>query len=221
MARAVTEAIWLSSEYGPALFQFIEQKASRRKRLLISAEMLTRLTEPIPAADRPTSSEIVAVQSLILQEAAGAIPSAFMVVNDHVRVDKFITAAVMGQADLLTRLIAENEGYRSPAELVNLRPRDPEYEVLRWGLFRYFADVVRDVIGNPFRSRSFPRSWRTSDTLGLARGIYEEQSFDRLPIMSDALMDAGCDNERIIAHCRNGGTHFHGCWVVDLVLGKP
>jgi hypothetical protein len=57
--------------------------------------------------------------------------------------------------------------------------------------------------------------------VALATGIYEERAFDRMPILADALEDAGCDNTDIIAHCRDPkGGHVRGCWVVDLVLGK-
>jgi hypothetical protein len=41
-----------------------------------------------------------------------------------------------------------------------------------------------------------------------------------MPILADALQDAGCDNEAVLDHCRSVGTHVRGCWVVDLVLGK-
>ena len=54
----------------------------------------------------------------------------------------------------------------------------------------------------------------------LAQGIYEERAFDRLPILADALEDAGCDNADILSHCRGPGPHARGCWVVDLLLGK-
>jgi hypothetical protein len=80
--------------------------------------------------------------------------------------------------------------------------------------------MVRCIFGNPFRPTTFDPRWRTSDTVGLARGIYEEPTFDRLPLFGDALMDAGCDDEAILAHCRSEGPHVRGCWVVDLVLGK-
>jgi hypothetical protein len=82
------------------------------------------------------------------------------------------------------------------------------------------AEVVRDIFGNPFRPVNFDPGWRTADVLGLANGIYEDRAFDRLPLLADALMDAGCDDDQVIGHCRSPGPHSRGCWVVDLVLGK-
>jgi hypothetical protein len=82
------------------------------------------------------------------------------------------------------------------------------------------SDLVRDIFGNPFRPVAFDPRWWTADVVALARGIYEDRAFDRLPLLADALMDAGCDHEDIVAHCRSVGPHVRGCWVVDLVLGK-
>jgi hypothetical protein len=82
------------------------------------------------------------------------------------------------------------------------------------------AGLLRDIFGNPFRPFAFNPCWRTADVLGLARAIYEDRAFERLPILADALMDAGCADEQILSHCRGDGPHVRGCWVVDLVLGK-
>jgi hypothetical protein len=41
-----------------------------------------------------------------------------------------------------------------------------------------------------------------------------------VPLLADALMDAGGDSEDIVAHCRSAEPHVRGCWVLDLVLGK-
>jgi hypothetical protein len=82
------------------------------------------------------------------------------------------------------------------------------------------AAWLRDLFANPFRPVAFDPRWRTEDTFGLARGIYEGRAFDRLPLLADALMDAGCADEQVLSHCRSEGPHVRGCWVVDLVLGK-
>jgi hypothetical protein len=82
------------------------------------------------------------------------------------------------------------------------------------------AQLLRDVIGNPFRPVALDPRWLTSTVVALAAGIYADRAFDRLPILADALEDAGCDSADILAHCRSDGPHARGCWVVDLVLGK-
>jgi len=62
--------------------------------------------------------------------------------------------------------------------------------------------------------------WLTSTAIALADAIYAERAFDRLPILADALEDAGCDSADPLAHCRGDGPHVRGCWVVDFVLGE-
>jgi hypothetical protein len=83
------------------------------------------------------------------------------------------------------------------------------------------ARLVREVFGNPFRLVAFNPAWRTTDVTLLAKGIYDEKAFDRMPILADALQEAGCDNEDILNHLRDSNaTHVRGCWALDLVLGK-
>jgi hypothetical protein len=53
----------------------------------------------------------------------------------------------------------------------------------------------------------------------LARDIFEEGDFSRLPILGDALEEAGCTNQPVLDHCREGGRHTLGCWVLEFVLG--
>ena len=82
------------------------------------------------------------------------------------------------------------------------------------------AGALRCIFGNPFRPVVFDPRWRSADAVGVARGIYEDRAFGRLPLLADALMDAGCDDEQVIGHCRSDGPHVRGCWVVDMILGK-
>ncbi|HEY1186644.1 MAG TPA: hypothetical protein VGE74_03255 [Gemmata sp.] len=81
--------------------------------------------------------------------------------------------------------------------------------------------LIRDIFGNPFRPVVFAPEWRTGTVTALAAQMYESRDFSAMPILADALQDAGCDNEDILTHCRAAGaTHVRGCWVVDLALGK-
>ncbi|HVK15982.1 MAG TPA: hypothetical protein VM533_03475 [Fimbriiglobus sp.] len=82
------------------------------------------------------------------------------------------------------------------------------------------CDLLRCVLGNPFRPVTAEARWLTSTAVGLAQTIYVERAFDRLPILADALEEAGCDDPDVLSHLRGDGPHVRGCWVVDLVLGK-
>lgn len=82
------------------------------------------------------------------------------------------------------------------------------------------AAMLRDILGNPFRPIVCDPNWRTGNVFALAEAIYADCAFDRLPILGDALEDAGCTNADILDHCRGQASHVRGCWVVDLVLGK-
>jgi hypothetical protein len=85
--------------------------------------------------------------------------------------------------------------------------------------------LLRDVFGNPFRTPPAvgPRvlAWSGGTIAKLTQGIYQEGAFDRLTVLADALEDAGCKDPEILAHCRGPGPHARGCWVVDLLFGKP
>jgi hypothetical protein len=82
------------------------------------------------------------------------------------------------------------------------------------------VSFLRDIFGNPFRPVALDPAWLTSTVVTLANSIYTDRAFDRMPILADALEEAGCDNVDVLLHCRGDGPHVKGCWVVDLVLGK-
>ncbi len=78
--------------------------------------------------------------------------------------------------------------------------------------------VLEDIVG-PAGPRFSPE-WRTDTAVSLAAHMYESRDFGAMPILADALQDAGCDNDDVLNHCRADAAHVRGCWVVDLVLGK-
>jgi hypothetical protein len=84
------------------------------------------------------------------------------------------------------------------------------------------CELLRDIFSNPFlKPPKFDKKWRTGTAIALARQMYESREFGAMPILADALQDAGCDNDAILSHCRDADQpHVRGCWVIDLVLGK-
>jgi hypothetical protein len=60
--------------------------------------------------------------------------------------------------------------------------------------------------------------WNDGTIPKLAQVIYDEQAFDRMPILADALQDAGCDDEELVSHFLGTGPHCRGCWALDAVL---
>jgi hypothetical protein len=77
-----------------------------------------------------------------------------------------------------------------------------------------------DIFGNSLRPVLFAPEWRTDTAVALARTMYESRDFSAMPLLADALQDAGCDTEDVLNHCREPGEHMRGCWVVDAVLNK-
>jgi hypothetical protein len=112
--------------------------------------------------------------------------------------------------------VGNNFAYEAYQDLVDLTQKNKRAARRAWG-----EQVVRCIWGLlPFRRVTADPSWRTPTVLALARGVYVERAFDRMPILADALEDAGCENPDVLAHCRNPGSHARGCWVIDLLLGR-
>ena len=93
------------------------------------------------------------------------------------------------------------------------------------------ATLVLDVFGNPFRpSPPFPPAvlaWNDRTVPRIAQCVYDDRKMPegwldtaRLDVLADALLDAGCEDEALIQHCREQGPHVRGCWAVDAILGK-
>jgi hypothetical protein len=85
------------------------------------------------------------------------------------------------------------------------------------------CDLLRDVVGNPSREPDVSPlclAWNDATVPRIAQAIYDERAYDRMPILADALEDAGCANLDLLSHCRSPVEHVRGCWAVDLLLGK-
>jgi hypothetical protein len=112
-------------------------------------------------------------------------------------------------------------GYADSGPLRQLNPtiRDPA----RRETLALQAELFRELFGNPFRPVAIDPAWRQANdgtVVQLAQAIYEDRSFEAMPILADALLDAGCQDGAILEHCHAPREHVKGCWVVDLILSK-
>jgi hypothetical protein len=84
------------------------------------------------------------------------------------------------------------------------------------------SELVRDIFGNPFRPAPVVAgswlAWQGGTIARMARAIYDERAFDRMPVLADALEEAGCADATILGHCRRPGPHARGCWLLDALL---
>jgi hypothetical protein len=88
--------------------------------------------------------------------------------------------------------------------------------------------LLRDIFGTSPRTPTFHPCWQTLDVRRLAQGAQDGARSDDgallagtdLPILADALEDAGCANADLLGHLRGPGPHVRGCWALDLILGK-
>jgi hypothetical protein len=97
------------------------------------------------------------------------------------------------------------------------------HEDIAWSERQAQAALVRELFG-PAGAVTIPSSvlaWDDGTVRRIAQALHEEQRVGDLPILADALEEAGCTDGAILAHCRGPGPHVRDCWVVDLILAKP
>lgn len=86
------------------------------------------------------------------------------------------------------------------------------------------CDLLRDVFGPRLLVPAPPDpavlAWQGSTVVHMAGAIYESRRWEDLPVLGDALEDAGVNDRAVLDHCRGPGPHVRGCHVLDLLLGK-
>jgi hypothetical protein len=213
----MTEAEWLACDQPELMFhdQNIERSPlSIRRRRLIGVAMCRTL--PAGLIEPGVLEQWLATaERFAEQPSVGISPTDFVGWND-VLVGKRDTPSYDAQQAL--RQFAK--GIINMTIFYATCARDPSTHARAFAMNSFLSELVRDIIGNPFRPIQLATECRTDTVLALARHMYESHNFSPMPILADALQDADCDNADILNHCRSDGPHVRGCWVVDLILGK-
>ncbi|MDB5306779.1 MAG: hypothetical protein JWO38_981 [Gemmataceae bacterium] len=134
---------------------------------------------------------------------------------DCLRAAYFFKCGIVTGSELLNKLIDCLFG------ACDRRAREERTNWYRRTREEWDRSLALELVGpNPFRPVAFDPSWRASTAAALARQVYESRDFAPMPILADALQDAGCESADVLDHCRGPGPHVRGCWVVDWVLAK-
>ena len=210
----MTESSWQSTTNPGRMIQFLMPQRPKRKLALFGVACARRIPR---LCQEPTSAAAIAVSERyadrhakvgelrIALRAAGPAPG-YTSHFTRAEKDRYVAElAVLCNAASSAELVSEYALKAAPDRSAEKRAQ---------------CDLLREVFGNPFRKLRVRKDWLTSTVVALAQNIYEERVFDHMPVLADALQDAGCDNEEILNHCRGPGPHCRGCWLVDLLLAK-
>jgi hypothetical protein len=204
----MTEEEWLASDRIPD-----DLPLSRRKATLFltaaakatpGAERRRRLLKAVEAAERAADSgdwNSLRGHHVIAAAACGKVKLGSI---DHLWA--LVTRA-------LTSEDVVNTWPRGSSHLTGIVTRDKALRAVH-------LNILRDILGNPFRPITFLPDWRTPTVLALAQQMYDSRDFSAMPILADALMDADCSDEVILMHCRGPGPHVRGCFCVDAILQR-
>jgi hypothetical protein len=203
----MSEAEWLALEDPTPMLEYLRDKASERKLRLI-AVAVCRLMSGGRVVDAAEKHADGMVSKREMREAAD---EELWHMNNWYR---HMGAEEVESAQALYRAVTAPRADEAAALVVEEAGTD------RAGIA---CSLLREVCGNPFRRVALDPAWltwRDSTISKLAQVIYDDRAFDRLPILADALEDAGCTDADILSHCRQPSEHVRGCWVVDALLGK-
>jgi len=217
----VTEAEWLACEEPRRMLAFLSERASDRKMRLFAVACCSQIWELMldPRCRAAVEASAQYADGLISESLLDLLSAAAEEAWED-------TIGEPGEECRIAESVAHAASYASSPSLalsVLMEAIQAAAEVVPGGVSIAQitqADLLCDIFGNPFRPAALDPAWRTETVLALARVIYEERAFDRMPILADALQDAGCTDEDVLNHCRGPGPHARGCWVVDLILGK-
>ncbi|VTR96030.1 Uncharacterized protein OS=Sorangium cellulosum (strain So ce56) GN=sce5710 PE=4 SV=1 [Gemmata massiliana] len=205
----MTEAEWLACQSTEMLLTQFDGQATERKFRLFACACYRRCG-PLPRADERERAAAWRAVETAERYADGLADDEELLAAERVGA---VGGCMASDVCFHHSLVRNSDGYFAAKSAAHNCDDEAEGG---WSVA-----MARDIFGNPFRPVAFSPSWRTSTAVALASQMYESRDFGALPILADALQDAGCDSAEVLDHCRGPGPHVRGCWVVDLVLGKP
>ena len=222
------EAEWLACADPDRMLKHLGKKYSGRKLRLFAVACCRRVWERLDPLERKAVevAERYADGLSSREELDAAGEAASSGTAEMVGLDKEHNPAVWVTSWSAQKAATDSSAYAAGwavRGIVGHRTTKSAWEVAFAGERERQCDFLRDIVGNPFRPVVIPPAvlaWSGGTVVKLAQAIYDDRRFGELPVLADALEDAGCTDAAILVHCRGPGEHVRGCWVVDLLLGR-
>ncbi len=221
--KVMTEGEWEETLDPSVMLAYVQNHVSERKIRLLACGCCRHIWEHLPDQRSRRAVEVAEryADQLATPRELGQARGAALVVAGGAAWAAYWAANVKASGPLLNVFEA---AVAAPArKATQLTRRAHTWDIVQAESVREQVELIREVIGNPFRQLQLPPyvfAWQGGLIRQLAEAIYQEKAFERMPLLGDALEDAGCYDEYILDHCRQGKSHVRGCWVLDLLLGK-
>lgn len=212
----MTEAEWLACDDAECMLHFLGSEAGERRLRLFAVAAFRRVREVVGSAAEWERSldvgERHADGNASREELpAGSFANGFVNVSDAEKALRVLTEGGAARAAGIAFACATRQKGTFVGKVVYGRPEERPVQ----------AALLRDIFGHPFSPVAFDPAWRTDTAVVLSQQMYDSRDFGEMPILADALQEAGCDSEAMLSHCRDASApHVRGCWVVDSVLGR-
>ena len=223
----MTEAEWIACTDPQPMLEFLRGRASERKLRLFAVACCRRIWHLL-MDERSRKAVEVAEQfadGQVTDEGRAAAEDESWTAVKHLNRDETVDAASVDAADTAYgAAFAEADDAASYTVDAALRGAEHAGVAARIAEQNTQCNEVRDIFG-PILFRSVilnPSwlSWHGGLLVSMARRMYDSRDFADLPVLADALEEAGCQDQDILGHCRSESEHVRGCWVIDLLLGK-
>jgi hypothetical protein len=228
----MTESMWIACANPWSMVNHLGSKASDRKRRHLACACLRRFwhvlrdeeaRKAVETAERFADGMADADQLQAAQNNADAGPEVSGGSAQLLRAAYYAASAHSSDVLYASNCAVAAASYRAFCDAVAAggrrvtgNPKESEEAAQR--------AIAQDMFGNPFRPvpsiAPLWLAWNDGAIRKMAQAIYDGRAFGRLPLLADALEEAGCTDADILSHCRSDGEHVRGCWVVDLILGK-
>lgn len=228
MPRNVDETEWLTRSTAPLrLARFIQTRVSSRRLQILSCAVCRLVAGPISLSD---CARLIAAERFAFGELDGA---SYRKLIDAEPADECANGEDAERAihsALSGNIVA---GFVNAVEWVLESFRRYPDESATGA--QQLCDLMRELVGNPFRVWTNAPPWLAHDVriapdgtavvlsraaMDLAGEIDSRGRFDLMPVLADELEGSGCHDLSLLDHCRHGLNHQRGCWAIDLVLGR-